>query len=46
MGSPSYRDVVLEHPEIDVTKGMKSVCVMWPSRKDAAAAVAANVLPD
>ncbi|MGW4337475.1 group I truncated hemoglobin [Rhodococcus koreensis] len=46
VGSPSYRDVVLEHPEIDVTKGMKSVGVMWPSRRDAAAAAAANVLPD
>ena len=30
IGSPSYRDVVLAHPEMDITKGMKSVGVNWP----------------
>ena len=33
VGSPSYRDVVLAHPEMDVTKGMKSVGVIWPERE-------------
>ena len=31
IGSPSYRDVVLAHPEMDVGKGMKSVGIHWPS---------------
>ena len=31
IGSPSYRDVVLAHPEMDVTKGMKSVGLIWPA---------------
>ncbi len=31
VGSPSYRDVVLTHPDMDVTKGMKSVGVEWPT---------------
>lgn len=35
VGSPSYRDVVLAHPEIDVTKGMKSVGVIWPGPRGA-----------
>ncbi|MFF7777069.1 group 1 truncated hemoglobin [Streptomyces tanashiensis] len=30
VGSPAYRDVILEHPEIDIMKGMKSVGVIWP----------------
>ncbi|WP_199901855.1 hypothetical protein [Herbaspirillum rubrisubalbicans] len=30
IGSPSYRDVVLAHPEMDVAKGMKSVGITWP----------------
>lgn len=30
VGSPSFRDVVLAHPEMDATKGMKSVGVIWP----------------
>jgi hemoglobin len=29
IGSPSYRDVVA-HPDMDVTKGMKSVGIHWP----------------
>ena len=33
VGSPSYRDVVLAHPEMDVTKGMTSVGVVWPDRR-------------
>ncbi len=35
VGSPSYRDVVLAHPELDITKGMGSVGVIWPSRRSA-----------
>lgn len=35
IGSPSYRDVVLSHLKMDVTKGMKSVGVEWPSPNDA-----------
>ena len=31
IGSPSYRDVVLAHPEMDVAKGMKSVGITWPA---------------
>lgn len=30
IGSPSFRDVVLDNPEMDITKGMKSVGVIWP----------------
>ena len=30
VGSPAYRDVILEHPDIDIMKGMKSVGVHWP----------------
>lgn len=30
IGSPSYRDVVLAHPEMDPAKGMRSVGVVWP----------------
>ena len=33
VGSPSYRDVVLAHPSMDVTKGMGSVGVVWPASK-------------
>ncbi|HKU36414.1 MAG TPA: group 1 truncated hemoglobin [Paenarthrobacter sp.] len=33
VGSPSYRSVVLENPDIDVTKGMKSVGVEWPPQR-------------
>ena len=29
VGSPSYRDVVLANPDMDITKGMKSVGVKW-----------------
>lgn len=32
VGSPSFRDVALAHPEMDITKGMKSVGVHWPSK--------------
>lgn len=32
VGSPSYRSVVLENPDMDVTKGMKSVGVHWPAK--------------
>ena len=32
VGSPSYRDVVLAHPDMDVTKGMASVGIVWPPR--------------
>lgn len=46
VGSPSYRDVVIAHPEIDVTKGMKSVGVVWPARGNADAVKEANSLPD
>ena len=35
VGSPSYRDVVLAHPELDITKGMKSVGVIWPRPRSA-----------
>ncbi|MGQ3056346.1 MAG: group I truncated hemoglobin [Nevskia sp.] len=31
VGSPSYRDVVLAHPEMDVTRGMGSVGMVWPA---------------
>lgn len=34
IGSPSYRDVVLAHPEMDVAKGMKSVGISWPDKAD------------
>ncbi|MBL6751916.1 MAG: group 1 truncated hemoglobin [Nevskia sp.] len=30
IGSPTYLDVVLVHPEMDITKRMKSVGVIWP----------------
>lgn len=30
IGSPSFRDVVMQNPDMDVTKGMKSVGVVWP----------------
>lgn len=30
VGSPSFRDVVNAHSEMDVTKGMESVGVTWP----------------
>lgn len=30
IGVPSYRDIVLAHPEMDVAKGMKSVGINWP----------------
>lgn len=33
VGSPSYRDVVIAHPELDITKGMRSVGVIWPKPK-------------
>lgn len=33
VGSPSYRDVVLAHPQMDITKGMASAGVVWPERK-------------
>ncbi len=36
VGGPSYRDVVLAHPEMDITKGMKSVGVVWPSAQQRA----------
>ena len=32
IGSPSYRDVVLSHPEMDTNKGMASVGIIWPKR--------------
>lgn len=30
VGSPSFRDVALANPEMDITKGMSSVGVNWP----------------
>jgi hemoglobin len=33
VGSPSYRSVVLANPDMDITKGMKSVGVIWPPKK-------------
>lgn len=33
IGSPSFREVVMSHPDMDITKGMKSVGVIWPSIK-------------
>jgi len=30
VGSPSYRQVVIDHPDMDISKGMKSVGVHWP----------------
>lgn len=30
VGSPAYRDVILNHPEIDIMSGMRSVGVHWP----------------
>jgi hemoglobin len=35
VGSPSYRDVVLANPDMDVTKGMRSVGVDWPKNRSA-----------
>ncbi|MBJ7222325.1 MULTISPECIES: group I truncated hemoglobin [unclassified Brenneria] len=31
IGGPSYRDIVIAHPEMDVAKGMKSVGIQWPA---------------
>jgi len=31
LGSPSFRDVVVSHPEMDPIKGMRSVGVFWPA---------------
>lgn len=36
VGSPSYRSVVLANPDMDITKGMKSVGVIWPPKDGAA----------
>lgn len=36
VGSPTYRQVILDHPDIDITKGMKSVGVVWPERRPTA----------
>lgn len=30
VGSPSFRDVALAHPEMDITKGIASVGIQWP----------------
>lgn len=38
VGSPSYRDVVLAHPQMDITKGMRAAGVVWPNPKDKSAA--------
>jgi hemoglobin len=38
VGSPSYRDVVLAHPEMDITKGMRSAGVVWPKPQAASQA--------
>lgn len=35
VGSPSYRDVVLAHPEMDITKGMRAAGVIWPEPRAA-----------
>jgi hemoglobin len=37
VGSPTYRSVVLANPDMDITKGMKSVGVVWPPRRPAVA---------
>lgn len=34
IGSPSYRDVVAEHPNMDMIKGMRSVGVIWPTPRN------------
>ncbi len=31
VGSPSFKDVLREHPYMDVMQGMKSVGVHWPA---------------
>jgi hemoglobin len=31
VGSPSFRQVVKDHPDMDITQGMKSVGVQWPT---------------
>lgn len=31
VGSPSFKDVVKAHPDMDVMEGMKSVGVIWPA---------------
>lgn len=35
VGSPTFKDVVKEHPDMDVMAGMKSVGVTWPASTDA-----------
>jgi hemoglobin len=35
VGSPSYKDVLLAHPDMDVLAGMESVVVHWPAPRDA-----------
>ncbi len=36
VGSPTYREVILAHPDMDITKGMRSVGVVWPSPRASA----------
>jgi len=36
VGSPTYRSIVLENPDMDITKGMKSVGVVWPPKPNRA----------
>ncbi|MEU1303679.1 group I truncated hemoglobin [Streptomyces shenzhenensis] len=33
VGSPSFRQVVMDHPDIDITEGMKSVGIRWPASR-------------
>ncbi|MEM6311096.1 MAG: group 1 truncated hemoglobin [Pseudomonadota bacterium] len=33
IGSPDFREVVLAHPDMDPTQGMKSVGIHWPKGK-------------
>ncbi|WP_055476536.1 group I truncated hemoglobin [Gordonia sp. HS-NH1] len=35
VGSPTFKDVIKEHPDMDVMAGMKSVGVTWPASTDA-----------
>ena len=33
VGSPTFRDVLIEHPDMDIEQGMRGVGVHWPSRR-------------
>ncbi|WP_433599279.1 group I truncated hemoglobin [Nocardia sp. CA-135953] len=38
VGSPSFKDVLMANPEMDVMAGMESVGIHWPAAKSAGAA--------